>query len=62
MKLLFRTPKIVDVFLDDDITPQHGWGNWSKFHIHTINGQKKLILLAGNSLSNADFQKLKESV
>lgn len=62
MKVLFRTPKIIDVFLDDDVNPRHGWGRWSKFHVHRQRGQLKLIMLDGNPLSNEDFVKLQEEL
>lgn len=58
MKLMFRTPKIVDVFLDDDVTEKHGFGRWSKF---CIQGER-LILLAGNALSDSDFKELKSTL
>lgn len=62
MKIIYRTPKIIDVFLDDDVNPKHGWGRWSKFHIHKVKGEVKLILLAGDSMANADFQQLIKEV
>ena len=60
MKILYRTPKIIDVFVQDTETPQHGWGKWSKFRIYEKNKQKKVILLDGNRLSNEDMQSLME--
>lgn len=58
MKIVYRTPKIIDVFLDDDVSEKHGWGKWSKFHIH----KNKLIFIGGNPLSAEDFNSLKERV
>jgi hypothetical protein len=52
----------VDVFLDDDETPEHGWGKWSKFRIYNKRGEKKLIFLDGNPLSIEDFTSLLEQV
>lgn len=62
MKILYRTPYLVDVFLDDDETPEHGWGKWSKFRIYNKRGEKKLIFLDGNPLSIEDFNSLLEQV
>lgn len=62
MKILHRTPKIIDVFLDDDVTPEHGWGRWSKFRLHETNRGLRLIWLGGNALSTQDFETLSKEL